>query len=436
MDKDTDLLTPPSQHQSRPKTQERYGQALADLIDDKLIDKKQELVRLILAKTLLNTHLFNHLSESQIERILTQATMHRCEPGETIVSQDDKASHVSIIIEGEATAYWGGPDSERHSRQRLKQYDVIGLLPLFDRGRHSATVKAKTSIELVQIPIRFLRQHIIALEYQNPIVRHAIDDISRKLRRANAFYSKNISDYNALKDVIVLHRIKHAKSEHNLSNASRMLIFTIISLGLYTLLISQMSSLMHWFDHSYKLTALLCLMYSGLTGVLIWRSNISGKRFGLSVKKALPKCLNALLFSMPFVMMMLVAKALLIEFHPGFKQAALFSGLAHFDFIGLLFYAFILAPAQEFIARSGLQSGFYLFLSGQHRALKAILLSNFIFCITHLYFSVWVVLLSFCLGLFWGTLFQYQRSLLAVSVSHAFLGSMFFFVIQFPGIVV
>jgi membrane protease YdiL (CAAX protease family) len=89
----------------------------------------------------------------------------------------------------------------------------------------------------------------------------------------------------------------------------------------------------------------------------------------------------------------------------------------------IVLYA-LFVPAQEFVARCGIQAPLYAFLDGSElgRRTWAILVSNFAFAAAHAHTNPTFALATFVPGIFWGWLFARTHSLLAVSVSHVMIG--------------
>lgn len=82
----------------------------------------------------------------------------------------------------------------------------------------------------------------------------------------------------------------------------------------------------------------------------------------------------------------------------------------------------VLSPVQEFIARGMLQGSLQKLLAGRNVTLKAVILSNAVFSISHQHLGVGYALIVFLPGLFWGWMYHRQGSLLGVSLSHIIIG--------------
>ena len=93
-------------------------------------------------------------------------------------------------------------------------------------------------------------------------------------------------------------------------------------------------------------------------------------------------------------------------------------------------YVLVLCPVQEFIARAGIQAPIANAF-GERRARLGAVVSAAVAAVSfgamHIVYGVATVLLTTLIGLYWGVVFSFTRSVLAVSVSHAVLGAAAFY---------
>jgi len=91
----------------------------------------------------------------------------------------------------------------------------------------------------------------------------------------------------------------------------------------------------------------------------------------------------------------------------------------------LLAYVVYLCPIQEYVARAGVQAPIMNAFGGTFARVGAVvstLVAAIAFGAMHILFGVSAVLLTTCVGLYWGIMFVWTRSVLAVTVSHMVLG--------------
>jgi len=156
--------------------------------------------------------------------------------------------------------------------------------------------------------------------------------------------------------------------------------------------------------------------------------------YGLRLDNWRPALALALKTSLIFVGLMALTKSALIVFVPSLNHLAVVApatiSLDGEAQVSWLVYAAIIllytlfVPAQEFVARCGIQAPLYAFLDGSElgRRTWAILVSNFAFAAAHAHTNPTFALATFIPGIFWGWLFARTHSLLAVSVSHVIIG--------------
>ena len=93
-------------------------------------------------------------------------------------------------------------------------------------------------------------------------------------------------------------------------------------------------------------------------------------------------------------------------------------------------YVLVLCPVQEFVARAGIQAPIANAFGDRRARLGAVVSAGVAavsFGAMHIVYGVATVLLTTLIGLYWGVVFSFTRSVLAVSVSHAVLGAAAFY---------
>ena len=86
-------------------------------------------------------------------------------------------------------------------------------------------------------------------------------------------------------------------------------------------------------------------------------------------------------------------------------------------------------PVQEIIVRGALQTSFYEFSVGIHKVFWSVILSNFLFSITHLHLSLSASFEVYVPGLILGLLYARHRTLVGVTLAHMLIGVWAFFVV-------
>jgi membrane protease YdiL (CAAX protease family) len=102
----------------------------------------------------------------------------------------------------------------------------------------------------------------------------------------------------------------------------------------------------------------------------------------------------------------------------GSRKAA----VRHFVLFNLA-YVFVVVPLQELIARGLLQGLMERFIVSKHRTVLAIVISNLIFGVFHLYLSLAAAVATVVLGIYLGSIYVRTRNLIGVCVAHAIIGT-------------
>jgi membrane protease YdiL (CAAX protease family) len=161
--------------------------------------------------------------------------------------------------------------------------------------------------------------------------------------------------------------------------------------------------------------------------ILLKRGIHSLEFYGLTNRQWIKRVISSIVYSSPIIAVIVLAKWIVIQFVPSLCSFDLFSGrLAQYPlqnrYLVELAVYIALIPIQEFVVRGVLQGSLQEFLTGRHVRLKAILLSNLLFAIFHLFASPYFAMASFLPGIFWGWLYSRQRSLTGVIASHTLIG--------------
>ena len=155
---------------------------------------------------------------------------------------------------------------------------------------------------------------------------------------------------------------------------------------------------------------------------------------------------RSFLYSCPVMGLILVVKAVWIWLDPRLSAEPLFNVAAmfgskpfdagYFAFAVVIYVVF--SPIQELFARSALQGSLEKFLSAPARGANwsAILLSNLMFASAHTHIGFYFCLAAFVPGLFWGWLYDRQRSLLGATLSHIVVGVWALFVVGIQTLII
>ncbi|MEM8628476.1 MAG: type II CAAX endopeptidase family protein [Chlamydiota bacterium] len=192
----------------------------------------------------------------------------------------------------------------------------------------------------------------------------------------------------------------------------------------------------HYYRIFFNLfTPIMLSAFSVAVILLIARSHYPLEFYGLTWKHGGRCALEGILYSIPAILFLTFCKWLFVRYSTLFAGMPLFR--VEVDVRRTLLWGIIYAfftPLQEIIIRGTIQSSFRNFFRGKYRSGKAILVSNLVFQMVHAVRGFYLSLASFLLGLYWGLLFDRQKSIIGVSVSHFLLGLWGFFVLEFDTI--
>ncbi len=330
-----------------------------------------------------------------------------------------------IIISGEVSICKGGHDPI--SRAPL-EYEiavrgpeqVVGSVSLLDRRPASATARCRSDVTAAVLDLDAIPSGSLPKK------------VRRALENQLAFYLAT-----RLRDTLDA-RVDALRNEAELAgyrNAIALVLVGALSmLSVYTLALGAISGMDITNEARLAITPLVILMFAAAFLAVIRLSRFPPAFFGLRLDNWRPALSLAVKASLIFLAGMATLKWLLILIVPSLNGLSVITP-ANIAFEGqtqisweayaaliVIYAAFV--PAQEFVARCGIQAPLYAFLDGSEfgRRTWAILVSNFAFAAAHAHTNPAFAIASFLPGIFWGWLFARTHSLLAVSVSHVMIG--------------
>jgi membrane protease YdiL (CAAX protease family) len=160
--------------------------------------------------------------------------------------------------------------------------------------------------------------------------------------------------------------------------------------------------------------------------------------YGLHVRGWQRVLWQAVLYTVPVLALITLVKGAWILKSPVHRTRDLFQPI--FALNGAMAWVYwlaqviaysILSALQEFFVRCGLQASMRMFDARPDAKIhwQVIIIANLIFASAHAYLGLRYMLAAFIFGLFWGWLFERQRSLVGAAVSHALIGVWALFVV-------
>ncbi|AMP89824.2 TPA: cyclic nucleotide-binding domain-containing protein [Legionella pneumophila] len=347
--------------------------------------------------------------------------------GSIIYNEGDLADSFFIIVEGVAEIFKKTIDEfEEHNIHviaTLTKDEIVGEMALVENNRRSASVKAKTDLTVIEYSL----EKVKAKPKLNLIlIKNMAQILSRRLRFTNEVTVKNMQQ-----------ALKEASGRNTLGVFIIALLWIIC---LYTLSLHFLVTVIHQVTVTTVLSICLISIFAVAILIAMHFTGLPYSRFGITLKDWGKTILEALAFTIPVMLFVLIIKVFFIIGINNLDNTPLFSGTKRFlvnnavdweYYLAMIFLYSLFAPIQELMARSALQSTFFHFLPGEKlfRQWNAIFLSNLIFATMHTHLGLTFASLTFIAGLFWGWLFHRQKSLLGVSISHVILGVWSLFIV-------
>ena len=336
--------------------------------------------------------------------------------GADIVREGDPALDMMVIASGQAQVLKLGAGGEQHEINRLGAGDTLGEMALFDRVPRSATVRAVEPVRALVLP---LAEIVGQAELRPSLVPVLVDIaalVAERLRLSSA--------------TAVAAAERALAEERTRAVMGRFTLLLIFAYSLYTWVLGTAMQAKAALGRSEFITVPAVVICVAILFVFVRVSGYPASFFGVTTKNALRHVGEAILLTLPWVVLTPVLKLALLIWVPAMHGMPLFDMFAPTSaaapaggfnpWLALAYVVFV--PFQELIYRGGVQGALAHFLTGRWRDWMAIIGANVIFSAAHLYVSPGLAVVAFAAGLFWGWLYARQRGLAGVSVSHVLLG--------------
>jgi CRP-like cAMP-binding protein len=297
--------------------------------------------------------------------------------------------------------------------------DVIGELKIIDPQPSSASVIAVTPVIAIEIDLA---------SFESPELRAVQASLVKNVARilATRLRATTTEGADALRRELGESRAR----EH----AGRFVALMFAMVATYQLALAGLVLIPGAARPPLTILSLVFVVWTLIPILLsLRRTPFALETYGLTTKRAGFVAAQALLWTLPLLLLIVALKHWWLPAQPLFDPTALFHGQP-FDrtayLIFLLIYT-IHAPAQELVARAGLQGALQNLRPTTGINWQAIIIANLLFAAAHAFIDFWFCLGAFVPGLFWGWMFARQRSLVGVVVSHIVVGLWANFVVGF-----
>jgi CRP-like cAMP-binding protein len=392
---------------------------------------------------LKESELFHGLSENEIGLLLPFIRIAKYNAQRFIVKEEEKGDELFLIKSGSVEILKKDKEHDTFFRlAALHSGEWFGEMGILGETR-IASAKALEDTEVVVVHLKDLDSLVEKSPSFSKILKNISTTATKRLDAANEMVVK------AMKQELTI-----AKT-HDHMGRFIVHLFILLTFFVYTLkffeLYGSYSKISQFAASSFIVFfAVSCVLLVKLSGYPL-------EFYGLSLKNWQRNCFEAVIFTLPLMLVMLVIKWVLIQtvpefedlylFKPGAKEKeASFLQRAYNHFFGkpqeqvsfhvILTFYIVLIPVQEFIARGCLQSSLRHFFTAPNRAFLAILTSNLLFGLFHSLKTFSFALSAFVFGIFWGWLYERQKTIVGPCISHVLVGIWAFAVLNFQAILI
>jgi CRP-like cAMP-binding protein len=373
-----------------------------------------------LSDLLERTAVFRGLDPTQRAALVPLFAERTFEPDAVMMREGERDPHVYILSSGRAEIVKATPDGAgAHVLKRIAPGESVGEMKLADDAAplNSATVVARDRVVAWSLPLP------------------ALDSVAPAIRaRLTANVAKILAERLRSNNETAVEAMQHELEQSRERVAAGIFAISLIAItSVYNLAVAGLKAAnpaTHpreaFLSPVFILTPCIPMIF------LIRASHHPAREYGLRLTGWLRDTRDAVLYTLPVLGLVTVLKAVWIHVDPRLAGKPLFDPTAMFEdgrfdlrvyLLATLAYV-IVCPAQEFFTRSGLQTALDWFLPRRDGRANwpAIVVSNLVFALAHTFIGFTFAVAAFLPGLFWGWLFDRQRSLVSVSISHAIVG--------------
>lgn len=359
----------------------------------------------------INYSFFEGFSTDQLNRLLTSAELIEFKK-DTVFIKEGVSENIFYYIQQGSVKVFTHSSKRDYLITTLYAGNTVGELALIDPSPRSASVKTIEDSCIYKFDIKNLESDPELQEILTIIKQKISNQLSGRLRLTN-----NIT-VSALEKRYVM---------------SIFSVRMLILLSLYTLSLNIIEASQRYFQSRTLISVGLILVFVFVLFSIVRSSGYPLSFYGFRADNLYKNILEAILYSIPVMLLILIGKWLAIFMEPAFNHIPLFDPSSIFKngatftlriyLLSLLLYA-LFCPVQEFLVRGCVQTSLQTLFEGSPGQIKwkSIIVSNLIFASAHSHTSTEFALMAFLPGLFWGWMFYRQKSLIGVSISHIIIG--------------
>lgn len=374
---------------------------------------------------------FSTLTSAQLTK-LAEITKEVFVPANyVLIHEHEIRDELYILCEGEVEIFRKDMDTGNNiSINTLSKGSIIGEMSLLDNAPRSASVRTTQPTRLLVLSIRVLHQ---LRDNKDPNKRLIYFNILEKL-------AKNVAtNIRSADDVIVNSLNQELINTKARITLSLVVICMCLVMSFYAIAFDALKTV----QSKTGLGTEIVLTISSIIAIagIIRATKTAGvplSLFGLTLKNWRQSLQEAIVFTCPILLLILMDKWFLNKFAADWHDRSLFEPFTNANlresyttlvFINLISYV-VFVPFQELVVRGSVQGPLQEVLSSPHKIFLAIVISNILFAVLHSHLSVALSLPIFILGLFWGWLYSRHRTLVGVIVSHWLVGFWGIFIVN------
>ena len=145
---------------------------------------------------LLTSPVFSGLDEKELKDITRFVGEKSVAAGEEFIRQGETGDCLYVIVQGQASVFWKDGSDEEIRLATLGSGESIGEMGYFSDGRRSASVRALTNLQLLQIYYDDLTR---SMDRAPTLARNFLDIIIKRIRRTNFRFQEVVHETRAAK---------------------------------------------------------------------------------------------------------------------------------------------------------------------------------------------------------------------------------------------
>ncbi len=361
--------------------------------------------------------IFKELNDEEIQMLLNVTTKKTYAADEYIIREGEIDQTLLILQSGKAEIVKERPPNQPFQIAIVEPGESFGEMSLLEANPRSASVRALEKSEVLIFDIRTVET------LYNKTLKGLGLKLSAVVRKTDrnlvALLEEKIEDFNLR------------------TQASNLFIVMILSAAFY---ITTQKIYIEIFGTltpvSISAFGFGVILFQAIAAILIIaKSKYPLAFYGITLKYWSREARQAVLISIPLLILFTAAKWILINTVSKYNSIPLIelfpekSEYIQFYYVFSIIYL-LLIPLQEFVVRGCFQGCLRNFFVNRNRVLISILGSNLLFASEHAVKSIPFAIAVFFMGVFWGYLYERQKSLVGVIISHTLIGIWVFYALN------